>query len=273
MERLEKHARAWGVEIESMLETPSSVVAFGSRGGVPMVLKVVRRPGDEWRAGEVLQAFGGRGMARLYEQVEGAMLLERLRPATPLAAVSLAGGDDEATDVLAGVIARMAPLAPPPGCATVERWGRGFARYLATGDSRVPRELVESAQRIFLDLCATQREPRLLHGDLQHDNVLLDAERGWLAIDPKGVVGELEYEVGAALRNPFARPELFAAPRTVERRVRRLADALRLDGERVLAWGFAQAVLSALWSIEDGEPVAPGHPALLLAEAVRPMLA
>ena len=42
----------------------------------------------------------------------------------------------------------------------------------------------------------------LLHGDLQHYNVLLDKDRGWVAIDPKGVVGELEYEVGALLRNP-----------------------------------------------------------------------
>jgi hypothetical protein len=135
-ERLEERARAWGVAIESTRETAASRVAFGWRRGVAVALKVVRRPGDEWRSGEVLQAFGGRGMVRVYEQVEGAMLIERLRPATPLAAASLAGRDDEATDVLADVIARMEPLAPPPGCATVERWGRGFARYLATADAR-----------------------------------------------------------------------------------------------------------------------------------------
>jgi streptomycin 6-kinase len=44
---------------------------------------------------------------------------------------------------------------------------------------------------------------RLLHGDLQHYNVLLDRKRGWLAIDPKGVVAEGEFELGAALRNPI----------------------------------------------------------------------
>jgi streptomycin 6-kinase len=39
--------------------------------------------------------------------------------------------------------------------------------------------------------------------DLHHYNVLSDSGRGWLAIDPKGLVGEVEYEVGAAIRNPI----------------------------------------------------------------------
>lgn len=51
--------------------------------------------------------------------------------------------------------------------------------------------------------------------DLQHYNVLFDDARGWLAIDPKGVVGEVEYEIGAILRNPIERPDLFAAPEIV----------------------------------------------------------
>ena len=57
----------------------------------------------------------------------------------------------------------------------------------------------------------------------RHQNALLDAQRGWLAIDPKGVVGELAYEVGAELRNPIARPELFAAPAVIARRAEHFA--------------------------------------------------
>jgi streptomycin 6-kinase len=64
------------------------------------------------------------------------------------------------------------------------------------------------------------------------------------AIDPKGVVGELAYETGAALRNPCDRPELFAAPATIPRQVDCFACVLRLDGRRILAWAFAQAILA-----------------------------
>lgn len=121
-------------------------------------------------------------------------------------------------------------------------------------------------------LCDSQRCTRLLHGDLHHHNVLFDFDRGWVAIDPKGVVGEIEYEIGAALRNPYERPDLFASPATVERRLQLFTSKLNLDFKRALAWGFAQAVLSAIWSVEDGFAVDARNPSIMLAEAIRPML-
>jgi len=155
---------------------------------------------------------------------------------------------------------------------TVSDWAKAFERYIATGDDQVPKLLVESSHRVYSSLCASQRDPRLLHGDLQHYNVLFDSERGWLAIDPKGVVGEVEYEIGAILRNPIERPELFASRATIERRIKHFTEKLNLDYKRVLAWGFAQAVLSAIWDIEDGFPVNAMNPALRLANAIQPML-
>ena len=91
----------------------------------------------------------------------------------------------------------------------------------------------------------------LLHGDLHHFNVLEDAKRGWVAIDPKGVVGELEYEVGAILRNPndFRQPDFFASRDIIERRLRILTNSLRLDYRRTLEWSFAQAG-SAIWDLK-----------------------
>jgi len=256
------------------LETPSSFVAFGRRGPRPVVLKVVRQRGDEWRSGEVLDAFAGRGSVRVYEWVAGAILLERLHPGTSLAGLSLAGRDDEATEILCQVIQHMShPRESPALFATVEDWGRGFERYLASGDRQIPRDLAEQGRHLYLDLCASQQKVRLLHGDLQHYNVLFDVERGWLAIDPKGVVGEVEYEIGAALRNPYERPELLASPLTVESRLRRYEAMLKIDAARALRWSFAQAVLSAIWSIEDGLTVDEKNPALMLAETIRPMIA
>jgi len=170
------------------------------------VLKVVQRPNDEWHAGDVLAAFGGRGVVRVLEHTAGAMLLERLDPGTPLVELVRSGGDDAATAIVADVLAAMTPGATPPSSPTVSDWARGFARYQATSDTRVPRPLVERAEQIYVELCASQRSPRLLHGDLQHYNVLLDRSQGWTAIDPKGVVGEIEYEIGAAMRNPMSYP-------------------------------------------------------------------
>jgi len=183
----------------------------------------------------------------------GAALFEKLDPGEPLAALTLAGRDEEATDILAMMLGRMAPGEPPEGCATVEQWGGGFVRGAALNDERIPSTLLDPAQKIYSDLAATQREPALLHGDLHHYNVLSDRARGWCAVDPKGVVGELEYELGAALRNPIDRPDLFATLEIVERRLEQFSLVLGLDVSRARGWCFAQAVLAAIHAIEDGD--------------------
>ncbi len=271
-DRFGDQVRDWSVVVNQTLETESSLIGFGTRGDQPVVLKVIRRPGDEWRSGEMLDAFDGKGVVRVYEYVEGAVLLEQLIPGNSLVGMVLNGRDDEATEILADVIQRMSPRQLVKAPVTVEDWAKGFERYAASGDAQIPGSLVEEGQRVYLELCASQSSPILLHGDLHHYNVLFDYDRGWVAIDPKGVVGEIEYEIGALLRNPYDNPELFVQPGTVERRLKRLASRLNLDFRRALAWGFAQAVLSAIWGVEDGFRVDARNPGIRLAEAIRPML-
>jgi streptomycin 6-kinase len=271
--RFADRARAWRVTVERSFETESSLIALGKTAERPVVLKVVKRRDDEWNSGNILQAFDGQGMVRVYNSIEGAMLLERLEPATPLTTVAFKGRDEEATDILADVILRMKPADPPPATPTVTDLAGGFAWYRETGDEQIPRRLLDNAERIYRDLAASQEDTRLLHADLQHYNILLDAKRGWLAIDPKGVVGEVEYEIGASLRNPYERPELLTSPRVIERRIRQYESALNLDGARILGWGFAQAVLSAIWSVEDGHSIPPASAAIVLAQSISSMLA
>jgi streptomycin 6-kinase len=261
-------ARRWNVTVDAILETESSSIAYGWRGQLPVVLKVLRKPNDEWSSGEILAAFAGSGTARVYEHVPGAILMERLSPGTPLVELSLNGRDHEATEILADVIDGMSPNTPECACPSVEDWGKGFGVH----QSRISRALVAQARQVFEELARSQTNPRLLHGDLHHYNVLFDRDGGWLAVDPKGVFGEIEYEIGAALRNPVERPDLFADAMIVERRLNVFASKLRIDTERALRWTFAQAVLAALWKLEDGADLTPQDPFVRLAETVRPML-
>jgi streptomycin 6-kinase len=270
-DRLNRFILDWNVDVDSTRETATSVLAFGKCDGSPVVLKVLREPGDEWRSGDVVRAFSGKGIVRVTKFAEGAVLLERILPGTSLVDLVLSGRDVEATTVLCDVIQQMGYVDPLPGCVTVKDWSRGFDRYLESSDSLIPRALVERAQDVYLHLCTTQRAPRLLHGDLHHGNVLFDERRGWLAIDPKGVGGELEYEVGAALRNPAECPDLFVSRDVVRRRLNRFEEALGLNGERALRWAFAQAVLSAIWSLEDRAPGDGAQPVVALAEEIQSM--
>lgn len=271
--RVDERIDAWRVRVERVDETESSVLVFGYRDDLPVVVKVVKEPREEWRAGEVLEAFEGRGVVRVYDHVDGAMLLERPMPGSTLEGLALEGRDDEATHVIARTIASMSPRATKHPVPTVEEWGRAFERYERSGDARVPGLLRSVAHRLFRELCRSQGATRLLHGDLHHANVVLHADRGWLAIDPKGVVGEIEYEVGAALRNPYDSLARFADPSIVRRRVDCFAGELGVDGRRLLGWAFAQSVLAAIWGLEDGLPARKVQPWIGFAGALQPMVA
>ena len=106
--------------------------------------------------------------------------------------------------------------------------------------------------RTWLGQCLPQAASLRPAGVARHENILAAEHEPWLALDPKGVVGEAEYEVGALLRNRL--PEQLAAPETgriLARRVAQLAEELGFDRTRLSGWGLAQAVLSAWWSYED----------------------
>ena len=267
--RLEQLAREWRLSLEETFETETSVISYVNRDGQTLVLKVVKQVGDEWNGGAVLDAFNGNGVVRVYDYEPGAMLLERLEPAS---ALSDEEDDVRATEILAEVIAKISPRQAPANTPTVEDWHRRFDRYLDKDDTQIPRSLIESASDLFARLSASQRQTHLLHGDLQHYNVLLDANRGWVAIDPKGVIGETEYEIGAVLRNPIDRPESFLSSVVIKRRLEQFSNYLSLDYEKMLAWSFAQAVLSAIWLVEDGHTVSATDRTLQLAEVLGSIL-
>jgi streptomycin 6-kinase len=272
MRNLAAKAAAWNVTLEETRETASSWLGFGVRDGRRVVLKVMKTAGDEMRSGEVLRGFAGDGVVEVYEAELGAVLLQRLEPGDDLVTLVRRGDDDNATRILADVIARLAGHEPPLATVTVADWSHGFDRYEQSADEQIPSGLVREAHEMYRELANSQRTTMLLHGDLQHYNVLFDTKRGWVAIDPKGVAGELEYEVGALLRNPIELPQLFSNRATIERRLKILTSLLPLNHKRALRWSFAQAVLSAIWDIEDGCSINPTHPALLLAQSLRSML-
>jgi streptomycin 6-kinase len=250
-------------------DTPSGCVLFVRRGTQPLVLKLVGDDGDELLASPAYQYFSGRGAVTLVAQEGRALLLERIVPGRALTEKVLAGDDDGATAVLCDVMTALHRDAPPPAdLATVEDWGADLSNDGAAGGP-LPLALVSRAAAVFDELCRSQGPRLCLHGDLHHDNVLLDARRGWLAIDPKGVIGERAYECGALLRNPTEDAARFADPAVIDRRVRIICERLGLDRGRVIGWCFAQAVLSAVWAVQDGREDRRG---MVTAEATLPLL-
>ena len=164
--------------------------------------------------------------------------------------------DQRATSIAVQVMRQLWRPAPfEHSFPTVEKWAAGLKRLRLRfdgGTGPLPAHLVEESFRLFGELIGSMDEPMLLHGDLHHDNILAAERQPWLALDPKGLVGEPAYEVGALLRNQL--PQDLKTPqasRILRRRIEQFAEELGFDRQRLRAWGLAQAVLSAWWSIED----------------------
>ena len=111
-------------------------------------------------------------------------------------------------------------------------------------------------------LLATSQEVVALHGDIHHGNILDFGARGWLAIDPKGLLGERGFDYGNIFCNPR---EMATAPGRLSRQASIVAEASGLDRTRLLQWILAYAGLSAAWFLNDGEdaelPLAVGEAA------------
>src|SRR5262249_36779260 len=102
------------------------------------------------------------------------------------------------------------------------------------------------------NLIATERHVLPLHGDLHHDNVLDGGPPGWLALDPKGLLGESAYETANLLGNPWPHGDIVHHPARMRQLAELYAERLGFDVERVLSFGFAHAGLAASWHMEDG---------------------
>ncbi len=138
---------------------------------------------------------------------------------------------------------------------TLGQWADGLRRLReafegATGP--LPPQLVARAEALLAERLASAAPSVVLHGDLHHDNILAAGRAPWLAIDPKGLIGEPAYEVSAFVCNPYplitSRPDL---PRLLARRVAVLSQRLGLERDRLLSWAMIHAVLSAAWEVED----------------------
>lgn len=251
---LERVCERWGLTLGEGFSYVgfAYVVRAELPDGTLAVLKLA--PPDKELVSELaaLRHYNGDGMCRLIDgdETEVSLLLERLEPGTTLAELD---DDVAATEVAANVMKRLfKPLLADHPFVGLERWGQAFERVREKhhgGCGDFPRELFEPAADLWASLCATQGEPVLLHGDLHHYNILRATREPWLAIDPKGLAGERAYEIGPYLYNKIEGVDDMRE--YTLRRIDQFTDILGIDRQRLIAWGFAQAVLSRLWNFED----------------------
>jgi streptomycin 6-kinase len=252
--KLDHYLAAWDLSDPQFLtQTATSHIYTVTQDGETAILKLLSPSETEEQTGALaLRYFDGCGAVRLLRCDQGAQLLE-YAAGDELITLVERGEDENATRVIGRVITQLHSVsqsAPRDGLFVLDRWFRDLFNQ-ATADKKAGVESIyvrgaSLAERLLAD----PREVRVLHGDLHHRNIR-QSSRGWLAFDPKGVVGERTYDCANTLCNPPISEIVHNESRLLTNAAI-LADALGIDLSRLLAFTYAYACLSASWSLRIG---------------------
>jgi streptomycin 6-kinase len=258
----------WGLEADGWpFQTPytrSLILPVHCRGEAA-ILKVAGHA-EEARGAALMAWWDGDGAAPVLEHAGPAIVLVRSQDPEALQRMAFEGDDDAATTILCEVVAHLhRPHARPPPAELrpLDSWLRALQA------ARGRHEVYDRAADLALELLASPQDPVVLHGDLTHHNVLDFGDRGWLAIDPKGLFGDRGYDYANIFRSPaiaLVTPERFA------RQVSLVARLAGIERSRVLKWAIVHGAIALAWASEDGHKVgrdAMRYPQMALAELDR----
>jgi streptomycin 6-kinase len=247
--KLNHYLAAWDLSNPQLLtQTATSHIYTVTHDTETVVLKLLSSSEtQEQRGALALRYFNGRGAVRLLRYNQGAHLME-YAAGDELVTLVERGEDENATRIIAQVIKQLHSVpqdAPRDGLIPLDRWFEALFTK-ATDDRQAGIESIYVRGAALAErLLAGQRDVCVLHGDIHHRNIK-QSSRGWLAFDPKGVVGERTYDCANTLCNPVM-PELVHNETRLLTNAAILADTLALDLSRVLAFTYAYACLNASW--------------------------
>jgi streptomycin 6-kinase len=232
--------RRWSLRIGTPLEgddvTASWVAPVVAADGARAVLKIGMPHMEAEHEIAGLRFWNGDPTVRVLDADEhfNAMLLERCEPGTPLRSLPEAEQDVVAANLLRRLW--RTPTVPNlfrPLAVMIQYW---TDETRANQDRWPDAGLVRDGLRTFEQLLREPTTEALLATDLHAGNVLSAQREPWLVIDPKPFVGDPAYDATQHLLNGFDR--LLQDPGGT---IKRFADLLEIDDERVLLWTFARA--------------------------------
>lgn len=224
---------------------------------------------DELRGEHFLAWRRGEGAVRLLGRDGHRMLLEYAGE-TSLSQMIADQGDNAATAIAAEVMAKLFSPSKHPAPPDLQPLRIRFSSLFkkakadrAAGEKSLYVEAAEIAERLL----SNPHDVRPLHGDLHHDNIM-HGPRGWLAIDPKGVLGDPGFDAANVFYNPLDRDDLCIDPRRIAHMAHVFAATLGQSPPAILDHAIAYGCLSAAWHHEDRNAVDENRE-LAIAAAIR----
>ncbi|HEY0049502.1 MAG TPA: aminoglycoside phosphotransferase family protein [Pyrinomonadaceae bacterium] len=245
----------WSVEIKKPFPNLSYhyVAPCVFKGGGEAVIKI-GLPGEKqttFNEIRMLEFLDGKSVCKIlrFDEKRFALLLEKLTPGENLKTICR-NDDAEAVEIAVKVMRDFWRQAPENiEFPKLEKW---FEDLQAAEKIGFAPEYVKKARRFFDELMTASAQKTLLHGDFHHENILSAEREPFLAIDPKGVVGDIGYDLSVFMINHAgwlkSEPNL---PEKLDDAIRAFSVAFEIEPRALRKWIFAHSVLSAWWTFEE----------------------
>ncbi|MES5046593.1 aminoglycoside phosphotransferase family protein [Rhizobium nepotum] len=249
---------SWNIEAAKQIaDTPAGVVYEVTLGdGSLAVAKALKHKvlKDSLRGADFIEWRAGVGCVTLLDRSDDILLMEHAGSET-LRDVLFRDGDDDATTTIAADVLlhyhRPSEVPPPSSLLTLPQYFESLFRKAEQDRSNgVDSPYVEAAA-LAQELIGRQSDIRPLHGDLHHENIMRSA-RGWIIIDPAGLIGDAALDVANMFSNPLDRFDLTRSEARIASMAAIFSKALKRDERVLLQYAFAYGCLSAAWHEEDG---------------------
>jgi streptomycin 6-kinase len=258
-------AREFGAQRNCVLDgeiafTGKSFVWPATNRNERLMLKITDRNDEEAEGAEMLRLYEGRGAVKLFERERNVQLMERAgsNGQPELERMVLEGHDDKATGIICEVVAELHEAVkgkmPPATLIPFRERSYEMRKHLEEGRVRPEdRALFGKAGEICEELISETADSQMpLHGDIHHFNIL-PSQRGWLAIDPKGIWGPRIYEYANTLCNPYNHVGIVADAKRMDRQASIIAERAGVERPLLLRFTFLHGAQAAAWSIEEPE--------------------
>ena len=248
---------SWNIEAaEQIADTPAGVVYAVTRGdGSPAVAKVLKKKvlKDSLRGADFITWRAGVGCVELLERSDDILLMEHAGAETLRDVLFRDGDDDATTQIAADVLLQYhqpSQQPPPSSLLTLPLYFESLFRKAEQDRTDGVESIYVEAAALAQELIDRQRDVKPLHGDLHHENIMRSG-RGWIIIDPAGLIGDAALDVANMFSNPLDRFDLTRSEARIASMAAIFSRALQRDERVLLQYAFAYGCLSATWHEED----------------------
>jgi streptomycin 6-kinase len=231
---IEKLAQEFGLtDIKTgMKDVPLSFnyIFFAKYQGIDAVVKVSPESKDSMREAQALKHFSGLGMTKLLAYDDTTIIMERAVPG-----MILAKDDSVSLEIACTVMKKLHSASTDFDKSYFMDIEERLKPIDQTSDFM--QDMLQKARAYKQELLPKYTKRILLHGDLHHDNILKHGD-SYIAIDPKGVIGDPINEAWCYVID-------------YEKDTKFIAEYFGFNLEDLRKWYFVHVVLAICWCLED----------------------